>query len=132
MGKMQPSSAVQVGKESSSDMAGPVSRTGWWMWVKLVKAGLGVILGVIAFFVFTFVYGNIAAGAWALISAMFAGLVLHLHIVYKHRRLELYYSAYSHMIGAVWSFMTMKWSFGLAYFSHKYRARLQGEREYNT
>merc|ERR1712055_593710 len=92
--KMQPSSAVQVGKESGSDMAGPVSRTGWWMWVKLVKAGLGVILGAIAFFIFTFVYGNIAAGAWALISAMFAGLVLHLHIVYKHHRLELYYSAY--------------------------------------
>ena len=78
----------------AAEMTGPVSRTGWWMWVKLVKAGLGVILGAIAFFIFTFVYGNIAAGAWALISAMFAGLVLHLHIVYKHHRLELYYSAY--------------------------------------
>ena len=39
---------------------------------------------------------------------------------------------FSFMIAAVWSFMTVKWSAGLAYFSHKYKARIEGDREYNT
>eukprot|EP00091_Calanus_sinicus_P024903 TRINITY_DN9213_c0_g1_i1.p1 TRINITY_DN9213_c0_g1~~TRINITY_DN9213_c0_g1_i1.p1 ORF type:complete len:151 (+),score=49.82 TRINITY_DN9213_c0_g1_i1:45-455(+) len=69
------------------------SRSGWHMWLRLVTAGLGVFMGSMVFFVFTFGYGNIAAGSWALISAMFAGLVLHLHIVHRMHRLELWYSA---------------------------------------
>merc|ERR1711874_6793 len=120
---------------------------------------------------FSFGYGNIAAGVWALVSAMLAGLVLHLHIVFTLHRLELWYSEYrlavlrgislaslcistavsiyyaylatsmhqpvypiqdSYLIAAVWAFMTVKWSAGLAFFSHKYRARIQGQREYNT
>merc|ERR1712098_122046 len=150
-------------------MAVTLSRNGGWMWFNLVKAGLGVIFGCLVFFVFTFGYGNITAGSWALISGMFAGLVLHLHIVYRQHRLELWYSSHrlavvrgislaglcistavsiyyaylavgqpvhpisdSYLIKTVWSFMTVKWSVGLLYFSTKYKARLEGEREYNT
>ena len=74
-------------------MAASLSRSGWMMWIRLGTAGLGVLMGCMVFFVFTFGYGNIAAGSWALISAMFAGLVLHLHMVFKVHRLELWYSA---------------------------------------
>merc|ERR1712106_305142 len=152
-------------------MSESLSRSSWMMWIRLGTAGLGVLMGCMVFFVFTFGYGNIAAGSWALISAMFAGLVLHLHMLFKVHRLELWYSAQrlsvlrgislggllistivsiyyaylavsmhqpvypirdSFMIAAVWSFMTVKWSAGLAYFSHKYKARIEGDREYNT
>eukprot|EP00092_Neocalanus_flemingeri_P034561 GFUD01037585.1.p1 GENE.GFUD01037585.1~~GFUD01037585.1.p1 ORF type:complete len:156 (-),score=19.64 GFUD01037585.1:22-489(-) len=154
-------------------MADSASRSGWRMWLRLSTAGLGVLMGCLVFFVFTFGYGNIAAGSWALVSAMFAGLVLHLHIVYRVHRLELWYSAQrlavlrgislgglgislivtmyyvylaviqhqqsasvsyrdSFVLASVWSFMTVKWSAGLAYFSHKYKVKIEGEREYNT
>ena len=72
-------------------MAGS-ARSGCQIWFRLITAGLGVLMGFMVFFVFTFGYGNIAAGCWALISALFAGLVLQLHLLYRSHRLELYYS----------------------------------------
>ena len=78
-------------------VSGPVTmagsaRSGCQIWFRLITAGLGVLMGFMVFFVFTFGYGNIAAGCWALISALFAGLVLQLHLLYRSHRLELYYS----------------------------------------
>merc|ERR1712055_48285 len=69
-----------------------LTRSGWRMWFRLITAGLGVVMGCLVFFVFSFGYGNIPAGCWALVSAMFAGLVLHLHIMHRMHRLELWYS----------------------------------------
>merc|ERR1712228_965122 len=57
-------------------------------------------------------------------------------VYYAYLAISLHQSTYpikdSHMIASVWSFMTVKWSAGLAYFSHLYRLRILGEREYNT
>ena len=86
------SSCLQLVWLSDCVMADSLSRSGWMMWLRLSAAGLGVLMGCMVFFVFIFGYGNIAAGSWALVSAMFAGLVLHLHLVYRMHRLELWYT----------------------------------------
>ncbi|KAG8233094.1 hypothetical protein J437_LFUL013285 [Ladona fulva] len=50
----------------------------------------GVGLGVTAFFVF-FHLNNIDAGSWALVSAVFAGVVFHLHYIKYCRNLDSYH-----------------------------------------
>jgi len=46
-------------------------------------------------------------------------------------RQETYPIKDSYLISGVWAFMTLKWSFLLTFNSHKYKAKMDGEREYN-
>jgi len=62
------------------------SRNGCLMMFKLATAGFGVLAGMSTFFVFTFVYSNVDAGIWALLSSVFSACVLHLHLLYKNHR----------------------------------------------
>ena len=62
------------------------SRSGCLMLFKLATAGMGIVFGLTTFLVFTFVYGNIHAGSWALLSGVFATFVFHLHLLYKNHR----------------------------------------------
>lgn len=54
--------------------------------VRLALSGLGVFLGLCAFFVFFFFYGNYRAGMWALFSAVFALAYYHMSWLYKEER----------------------------------------------
>ena len=36
------------------------------------------------------------------------------------------------MLAGVWAFMALKWTAGLAYFSHSYRQRLLKDQEYRV
>jgi hypothetical protein len=71
------------------------SRTGWLMTLKLATAGLGILVGLSTFCVFTFVYGNVHAGSWALLSGIFATFVFHLHLLYKNHRLAEWHTVTS-------------------------------------
>ncbi|KAI5702916.1 heme transporter hrg1-B-like [Diaphorina citri] len=51
--------------------------------VKLALSGLGAFLGLFAFVVFFFIYGNNRAGVWALFSAIFALAFYHITWLYK-------------------------------------------------
>ena len=62
------------------------TRSGCLMAFKLTTAGMGIIFGLTTFCVFTFVYGNIHAGSWALLSGVFATFVFHLHLLYRNHR----------------------------------------------
>jgi len=71
------------------------SRNGCLMMFKLATAGFGVLAGMSTFFVFTFVYGNVDAGIWALLSSVFSACVLHLHLLYKNHRLSAWHTVTS-------------------------------------
>lgn len=62
------------------------------MTFKLVTAGFGILAGMSTFCVFTFVYGNVHAGIWALLSGIFATFVFHLHLLYKNHRLAAWHT----------------------------------------
>jgi len=64
----------------------PEPRASCWMLLSLGTAGLGVTMGVTVFFVFSFLYGNLHAGLWALGSGIMAAIVLHLHLLYRNHR----------------------------------------------
>jgi cation transport ATPase len=70
-------------------------RKGCWMTVKIFFACLGVILGITTFFIFTFLYGNIHAGLWALASSILSSIVLHLHLLYRNQRLNSWHTLHS-------------------------------------
>ena len=36
------------------------ARRGWWMKLKIASAGLGVVMGVLVFVIFTFIYGELS------------------------------------------------------------------------
>ncbi|OXA59123.1 heme transporter hrg1-B [Folsomia candida] len=128
-------------------------------WIFCLSSSLGIYFGITIFFLFTFVYHNNYAGIWGLISAVFAGLCLHLHLLSSDNRLSGWYSAQqliaiaafsficfalaigftswyliyaiyhhipmlpvknSYFLAAVWSGMTMKWTFALFLLSYRY------------
>ena len=43
-------------------------RRGWWMKLKIASAGLGVVMGVLVFVIFTFIYGEL----WSVICELFS------------------------------------------------------------
>ncbi|GFS68941.1 uncharacterized protein NPIL_609221 [Nephila pilipes] len=59
---------------------------------KLVFAVLGVLSGASIFITFSF-YKNYNAAIWGLLTALFAVIVLRLHISYRRRVLHLKYTA---------------------------------------
>ncbi|XP_067004057.1 heme transporter hrg1-A [Anabrus simplex] len=61
-------------------------------WFRLIISGIGVFLGVSAFIAFFCVYGNHAAGVWALFSGIFAAVCLHLHYLHFQDRLDSWHS----------------------------------------
>eukprot|EP00088_Acartia_fossae_P016373 TRINITY_DN19156_c0_g1_i1.p1 TRINITY_DN19156_c0_g1~~TRINITY_DN19156_c0_g1_i1.p1 ORF type:complete len:152 (+),score=10.94 TRINITY_DN19156_c0_g1_i1:50-505(+) len=65
------------------------------MKMKIFTSGLGVILGCIAFFVFTFQFGNYHAGLWALLSCALASIVLHQHLLYRNLQLQEWHTEHS-------------------------------------
>merc|ERR1711953_121376 len=67
-------------------------RRGWWMKLKMGSAGLGLVMGVLVFVVFTFVYGNVCAGLWAVVSSLLSALVLHQHILFTRGTLAQIYN----------------------------------------
>ena len=94
--------------QSTNDCIGP--RRGWWMKLKMGSAGLGLVMGVLVFVVFTFVYGelwaliigpernkitisgNVCAGLWAVVSSLLSALVLHQHILFSRGTLAQIYN----------------------------------------
>ena len=62
---------------------------------KILTSSLGVIMGCLAFPVFTFVFFNLHAGLWALLSIIQASMVLHLHLLYRSHRLETWHTPHS-------------------------------------
>jgi len=62
-------------------------------WLMSFASALGIYFGVTIFFMFTFYYHNVNAGAWGLISAIFASSCLHLRILQRNNRLIVWYSA---------------------------------------
>jgi len=77
------------------EMDNTESRSGCLMIFKLMTAGLGIVVGLSTSCVFTFVYGNIHAGSWALLSGVFATFVFHLHLLYKNHRLAEWHTVTS-------------------------------------
>jgi len=71
-----------------------LQRSGFWMWFRIVKATVGLILGILAGIVFTFVYGNVTAGLWAFISSILSSIVLHQHLLFKKSKLGSTYNAF--------------------------------------
>ena len=71
------------------------ARGGCVMVLKILTSSLGIIMGCVAFPVFTFLFGNIHAGIWALLSVIQASMVLHLHLLYKSYRLETWHTPHS-------------------------------------
>jgi hypothetical protein len=76
-------------------MSDPQSRQGCAMSLKLMSSGLGIVLGIMVFFIFTFHYQNIEAGIWALVSAAFSAMVFHLYLLYRNFRLETWHTPHS-------------------------------------
>ena len=62
---------------------------------KILTSSLGVIMGCIAFPVFTFLFFNIHAGLWAFLSIIQASMVLHLHLLYRSYKLESWHTPHS-------------------------------------
>merc|ERR1712080_11861 len=157
------------GKVPQHRMTEPGPPPPWHLWLRLGSAGLGVILGLLMFPVWSLHYGNLSAGLWALASSLPAAVVLHMHLTYRKGSLAqlypvarlvilravglagvlvtlivtVYYLVMSagqsvhpisdsYIIAGVWSFMALKWSAGLAYFSHSYRTRLLKDRDYSV
>jgi len=71
------------------------SRSGCLMSFKIVTAGLGIGAGFSTFLVFSFAFGNIHAGFWALLSGILATFVFHLHLLYKNHRLSSWHTVTS-------------------------------------
>jgi len=65
-------------------------RCGYWLFC--ISSSLGVYFGITIFFLFTFFYHNNHAGIWGLLSAMFAGICLHLKLLSSNHRLSVWYS----------------------------------------
>jgi len=64
-----------------------------WYWISCIASSLGIYFGVTIFFLFTFYYHNVNAGAWGLISAIFAATCLHLRLLSQNNRLVTWYTA---------------------------------------
>ncbi|KAG7206537.1 hypothetical protein KM043_003880 [Ampulex compressa] len=114
--------------------------------LNLVTSALGVILGISAFFVFSFCYGNYNVGFWSILSGILAGVCFYLHLVKGFAGgvagftasiwyifLTAYYKipmqpiADSTVITAVWSMICGKWGIFLMYHSWKYRLLIENE-----
>ena len=74
---------------------GVQERVGCLMRFKVLTAGLGILMGCCAFPVFTFVFNNVQAGIWALLSVILASMVFHLHLLYQNFKLESWHTAKS-------------------------------------
>jgi hypothetical protein len=71
------------------------SHRGFCMSLRLASSVLGIAAGLIVFFIFTFHYGNVEAGVWALISAVFSAMAFHLFLLYRNHRLETWHTPQS-------------------------------------
>eukprot|EP00092_Neocalanus_flemingeri_P023561 GFUD01025549.1.p1 GENE.GFUD01025549.1~~GFUD01025549.1.p1 ORF type:complete len:150 (+),score=34.57 GFUD01025549.1:45-494(+) len=71
------------------------ARGGCVMVFKILTSSMGIIMGCVAFPVFTFLFVNVHAGLWALLSIIQASMVLHLHLLYKSYRLETWHTPHS-------------------------------------
>jgi len=71
------------------------SRTGCVMKLKIGSAGLGMLMGLSAFFVFSIQYHNYHAGLWALLSFILSTVVFHQHMLYSNFRLEDWHTVHS-------------------------------------
>lgn len=71
-----------------------LQRSGFWMWFRIVKAAVGLFLGILAGIVFAFVYGNVTAGLWAFISSILSSIALHQHLLFKKSKLGSTYNAF--------------------------------------
>jgi hypothetical protein len=58
----------------------------------IAMAIVGLIAGLISFFVFDFYYENYHAGSWGLLAALISIGNLHLHLLFKHGRLHTFHS----------------------------------------
>jgi len=83
-------------------------------WVFCAASSLGVFFGISIFFVFTFAYNNNHAGTWGLISALFAGLCLHLHLLSSENRLSGWYSAPQLTAIAAFAFICFTFALGFS------------------
>jgi len=68
----------------SSPLSSSSSSSSFWCCnrhrVFTISSILGIYFGLSVFFLFTFFYGNVTCGAWALCSALFAASCLHIHL----------------------------------------------------
>lgn len=90
----------------------PESRSSCWMTFSLGMAGLGVVMGITVFFVFSFLYGNIHAGLWALGSGILAAIVLHLHLLFLNHRLPTWHTVHSLAANRNLGLLTLAFSIG--------------------
>merc|ERR1712083_745331 len=74
-----------MGKEPGG-MADP-PQPPWKYWLRGGSAAVGVGVGWLMFPVWCLLYGNTAAGLWALFSSLPAGLVLYQHLRFKNATL---------------------------------------------
>ena len=56
---------------------------------------LGVIVGCVAFPIFSFVLYNLHAGVWSCLSIIQSSMVLYLHTMYRSYRLETWHTSHS-------------------------------------
>ena len=73
----------------------PDPRHGCCASLRLVSSGLGAATGLIVFVTFTFCYQNVEAGAWALASAAFSAIALHLFLLTRNYRLPAWHTPQS-------------------------------------
>lgn len=108
---------------SQTDIVGEDSnRRGCHMTFKIVTSCIGVVMGTTAFLLFTFLYGNLHAGLWALASCILAAMVLHLHLLYKNYRLNSWHTLHSLSANRNLGVLALMGSFGamIYYFYTKY------------
>lgn len=71
------------------------SRNGCCIIFGIISSCIAVTLGCAACLVFTFVFCNIHASLWALLSVIQSSMMLHLQLLYKSFRLENWHTPHS-------------------------------------
>merc|ERR1711872_406279 len=78
---------TKLEKEKDSKGMADSPQPPWKYWLRVGSAAVGVGVGLLMFPVWCLVYGNTAAGLWALFSSLPAGLVLYQHLRFKNASL---------------------------------------------